>query len=310
MRFRFSHLIAVILCCVFAVESAAQQVEFQRQPGRVVITVDDEPVATYVYEDTEIPRPYFAHVRAPNGRQVTRNHPPVDGADRSDHATMHPGIWLAFGDIDGADFWRNKARIVHMGFEQEPRGGHGSGSFVEKKHYLREDGSLVCRETFRCSFFVRQGGYLLSWDSTFHSDNEFAFGDQEEMGLGFRVATALSEVEGGKLSDSEGRTGADQIWSHPARWCDYSGLIDGERIGMTVMCHPDNFRPSWLHARDYGFVAANPFGRKAMNKGDVSKVTVRPGDQLRLRYAVWIHSADADAPTSIESAYAEYAGAK
>ena len=32
--------------------------------------------------------------------------------DLDDHPTMHPGLWLAFGDINGADFWRNKGRVL------------------------------------------------------------------------------------------------------------------------------------------------------------------------------------------------------
>jgi hypothetical protein len=48
-----------------------------------------------------------------------------------------------------------------------------------------------------------------------------------------------------------------------------------------------------MHARDYGFVAANPFGRKAMKKGTASKVVVNPGETLHLQYAIWIHSSTA-----------------
>ncbi|MFG0335475.1 MAG: DUF6807 family protein, partial [Maioricimonas sp. JB049] len=273
---------------------------------RLVITLGNVPFAEYVYRDEQIPRPYFAHVNAPGGLQVTRNHPPVAGTDRTDHAGMHPGIWLAFGDLDGADFWRNKARIEHVRFIEPPAGSTASGTFVEEKRYLRDDGSEICRERFRCMIIPRPHGRLLVWDSTFTGKRSFAFGDQEEMGLGMRVATPLSEVEGGRLRDSEGRTRASLIWSHSARWCDYSGAIDGQPAGMTLMSHPDNFRESWLHARNYGFVAANPFGRKAMNKGPLSSITVEPGASLRLRFAVWIHSGDGGEPESIEAAFAEF----
>ena len=56
------------------------------------------------------------------------------------------------------------------------------------------------------------------------------------------------------------------------------------------MCHPANFRPSWFHARDYGLLLANPFGRKAFGKGDASKVVVKRGGTLRLRYGVLLHA--------------------
>jgi len=72
------------------------------------------------------------------------------------------------------------------------------------------------------------------------------------------------------------------------------------------MCHPGNFRPSWFHARDYGLLLANAFGRKAFDKGPTSKVTVKPGESLRLRYAVLLHAGAADSQPDLKAAYADY----
>ena len=126
------------------------------------------------------------------------------------------------------------------------------------------------------------------------------------MGLGFRVTTPITVSNGGTMRDSQGRKNGDGIWGKTADWCDYSGTVDGRRIGMTLMCHPKNFRPSWMHARDYGFIAANPFGRKAFTKGAPSKVVVEPGEKFRLRYGVWIHDGPPDAPPDLEAAYKTY----
>ena len=70
------------------------------------------------------------------------------------------------------------------------------------------------------------------------------------------------------------------------------------------MCHPGNFRESWMHARDYGLLAANPFGRQAMQKGGASKTLVEPGETFRLRYGVWIHGDVL--PSEIELVYRDY----
>ena len=53
---------------------------------------------------------------SPCGLKATRNHPPVAGVDAPNHDTMHPGLWLAFGDISGTGCWRNKGRIQHVRF--------------------------------------------------------------------------------------------------------------------------------------------------------------------------------------------------
>jgi len=243
----------LLLAFSFATSALAQEsvkpkstdrIQIEQSDGELIIRVDDQAVATYVYNDPNILRPYFAHVKTLDGIQATRNHPPIKGVDRTDHDTMHPGIWLAFGDLDGVDFWRNKAQVVHRTFVGKPKSEATHASFAEEKRYLRLDGSLVCKERFNCGIPLVEHGFLLTWDSTFHSDDEFYFGDQEEMGLGLRVATPISEKENGRLTDSEGRAGAEAIWSFAANWCNYGGNIGNKNIGMTLFCHPDNFRTS------------------------------------------------------------------
>jgi hypothetical protein len=281
--------------------SAAEPVGFARSEDRLEIRIGTRPFATYVFRDPKILRPYLAHVRAPDGAQVTRNLPPVAGTDRTDHDTMHPGIWLAFGDLDGADFWRNKGAVEHTEFVENPTAAEGVGRFAVKNRY-RDHDRVVCQEVCRIRIEALEGRTLVVWDSTFSGDQQFAFGDQEEMGLGVRVATPLAVVNGGTLSNADGHKNEKQLWGKPSDWCDYSGLIAGQPAGIMLVPDPKNFRRSWFHARDYGFVAANPFGHKAFTGGEASQVVVRPGESLRLRYAVVVHSGPVDLPAVATSA--------
>lgn len=307
---RFRHIvitIALLTSTTFTPTSSiaeTTQLTFSPSDGQIAIQVNEQHVASYFFEDETISRPFFAHVKTSDGIQVTRNHPPKPG-DSDDHATMHPGIWLAFGDIGGADVWRNKATIKHVEFVQQPASQRNMGSFIEKKRYVRPDGTIVCDEEFRFAILAKEDSYRMDFESTFSGENEFHFGDQEEMGWGVRVATGISQIGGGQLTDSSGRSSAKAIWSNAASWCDYSGVVDGRRVGITVMSHPTNFRDSWWHARDYGLITANPFGRHAMNKGETSRIVVRPGESLKLRFAIDVHGeSDSDA---ITTAYKEYA---
>ncbi len=286
----------------------ASEVSLKQESGKVVVTIGGEIVATYVYADSEIPRPYFAHVHGPGGVQLTRNFPPIEGQDATDHDTMHPGIWMAFGDLNGTDIWRNKGRVVHQRFLQPPTGGIDHGSFAVENRYETAGGQPICQEDCRLTFLVRPLGYLLLWDSTFSSDGEFSFGDQEEMGLGVRMATsiAVTSNQGGRLVDSEGRNGAKEIWGKTADWCDYSGPSGDFHAGITLMPHPDNFRSCWWHARDYGFVAANPFGRSAMGAGAPSKVIVRGDAPLRLRFGLMMYGDSRRRLADPSEAYRDY----
>jgi hypothetical protein len=279
----------------------------QQKPDRVVITDGGRPVATYVFRDDKILRPYFASVHAPGGIQVTRNHPPVPNVDATDHDTMHPGVWLAFGALSGQDFWRNKARIVHVRFVELPAVRAGQITFTAENSLQAANGGEVCKQTSRLTLAARPAGYLLIWEATFRPEQrDMVFGDQEEMGLGIRVATPIAVKQGGTILDALGRRNEREVWGNSADWCDYSGTITGRHAGITTMCDPRNFRPSWLHARDYGALVANPFGQQAFRKGPASKVVVKPGESFRLRYGVLLHAGPKDAAPDLKAAYADF----
>ncbi len=74
-------------------------------------------------------------------------------------------------------------------------------------------------------------------------------------------------------------------------------------MGMAIMPDPKNFRRSWYHARDYGYIAANAFGRDAMKAGDKSTVTVKKGDKFHLGYGVFIYSVPAGLKVDMDHAY-------
>ena len=309
---------STIVCCVVSVATLlaasslnaadAPEVTFTKSADQLAVSVGGKPLATYVFRDAKISRPYFAHLKAPGGTQVSRNHPPVEGKDATDHGNYHPGLWLAFGDISGHDYWRLKARVVHDGFAEEPKGAAGRGSFAVRNKYLSTDGKrTVCIETCRFTFLVRPAAYLILWDSTFTSaDADFYFGDQEEMGLGVRVATPISVRGGGRITNAKGGKNERGTWGKQSAWCDYSGATGGRHVGITLMPHPKNFGPCWFHARDYGFVAANPFGRNAFTRGEKSKVVVKKGQSLRLRWGVLLHSGQRREEPKRGAAYRDY----
>jgi hypothetical protein len=276
-------------------------VRFTQEKDALHIRIGDKPFATYVFRDGKVLRPYFAHVHAPSGKQVTRNHPPVEGKDATDHATMHPGLWLAFGDLDGADFWRNKARVQHVGFVEKPTADKDGGRFVVRNRYVSGE-RTICEEVCRIHLRVRTTGYRIDWTSEFTGPEEFSFGDQEEMGLGVRVATALTVKHGGRILNSDGLQNQKGVWGKQADWCDYGGVLDGQPVGVTLMPDPKNFRRCWFHARDYGVFVANPFGQHAFTRGAKSKIVVRKGETFRLRFGVLIHSGNVD----LAAAYREW----
>jgi len=281
---------------------------FDEPPGQVVIRLGGYPLAAYVYADSNIPRPYFKDLHAPGGIRVTRHHPPRDDVDPNDHADFHPGLWLAFGDIAGEDSWRNRMRVKHIEFVEAPHVLDNQVRFTVRNHYLGPD-RIISDESCRYVFLLRPAGVLLLWDSTFQSDQgTFWFGDQEEMGLGVRVATpiAVRTGQGGRILDSEGRRNEKEIWGKQARWCDYSGPTEGTFAGLMIMPDPTNSHPCRWHVRDYGFVAANPFGRAVFGAGPTSRVMVDRGEPFRLAFGILIHACATEDDIDFSAAYRDY----
>jgi methane monooxygenase PmoA-like len=309
-------LVATSRCVVVTAETNAK-VALVQGDGRIAVVIDGMPIAMYCYKDKATLRPYFAHVRTLDGIQVTRHHPPVQGHDLTDHDTLHPGIWLAFGDINGLDFWRNKAQIKHAKFIEPPKVGSSGGSFTVRNDYVdpNDPSHVVCNETTRYSIVPDDGGYIILWDIRFKSDAPFTFGDQEEMGLGIRMATSLrvgdtgpekAPFGNGTIINSAGAVNEKAMWGDAADWCDFSGTIAGRKVGATICCHPENLRKSRFHARDYGMLTANPFAQGSFGKGGKLQTTVRPGDELRLRYGIFIHSDATSTASNSAAVYQRY----
>jgi hypothetical protein len=184
-----------------------------------------------------------------------------------------------------------------MAFVAEPKAEGNQATFTVRNEYLASSASgekRIATEVCRHTWMLQEGGILLSLDSELASadpERPLIFGDQEEMGLGIRVASALRVKDaGGTILTSEGKRNEKEAWGKTARWCDYSGVVDGRRVGITLMAHPGNFRESWFHVRDYGLMVANPFAQNAFTGKEKSRLEVKPGEKLRLRFGVWIHS--------------------
>ena len=133
---------------------------------------------------------------------------------------------------------------------------------------------------------------MLRIDAEYRSeDHDFYFGDQEESGLAIRVASPI-RVQGGNgtILNSHGERNGAEVWGKEAKWFDYFGSIEGRQVGIMVLPNPDNPRPSWLHARDYGVVVTNPFPKQPKERREpYVKTWVKQGEPFRLSYAVLIH---------------------
>ena len=145
----------------FSRSAFGKEFGFQEKNDRLCITLDGQPIVDFVFQDDKIRRPYFANARLASGLQVTRNQPPIEGVDAMDHDTMHPGIWLAFGDLSQQDFWRNKGSIEHVRFKATPVFVNGRFLFSTECRLKAGTGESMGLLTNEFTLVARPGGWLL-----------------------------------------------------------------------------------------------------------------------------------------------------
>ena len=129
------------------------------------------------------------------------------------------------------------------------------------------------------------------------------FGDQEEMGLGVRVATELTELKGGLVANSDGVKGAKTVWGNQAAWAAYSRDVAGRIQGVAIFPSASNPNPTWWHSRDYGVIVANGSGKRALPGSADGKLVLKPGDALRLRYDMLLFDTPATVPIDFAAVY-------
>jgi hypothetical protein len=135
LKFLLALAVAAVPLPLRAFDSQSAKVLFKQNDTSLQVVIGDQTIVEYVFKDEQVLRPYFRHLRTLKGQQVTRNSPPIKPEDLDDHATMHPGLWLAFGDLNGADFWRNKGKVKHESFVKGQQEGPGNCSFTVSNTY-------------------------------------------------------------------------------------------------------------------------------------------------------------------------------
>lgn len=311
-----------LLLLIVAIPCAADgyDITVAGSPQRTIVRFDDQPIITAVWNHDDVPRPFFYEAHTQKGTSVLRPFPPdpVRNKDNDDHATYHPGIGLAFGDINGVDFWRNKGQV-----EAVPDGHTGSQGFNDFDQYIfgaeyifrdpDNDDAIVCRADVQHRLIPQESGNFLLMRFIFHAeDAPIVFGDQEEMGLGVRIDTPYTVKFGnGSIRNSEGGENEAGTWGKQAKWCALIGKEGGAEVGVNIMPSPENFRPSWFHARDYGLLVANPFGKKAMtaprdNNVPPDRTVVEKGETFTIEFAVHIFETENGETYDGDSAYKRY----
>ena len=303
----------------FAPAADSSEVSIQAAKDHIDFLVGKDLVTSYRI-GPDAAKPYFWPLNAPNGVPVTRAWPmeKAQPGEQTDHVHQKSG-WFCHGDvipeglelkvrskdanIKGVDFWSETEGhgvivCVKVG---EPEQKDGRARIVTDDEWRTADGVKVLDEKRTISLVLVNGARLLVLESDLHaSEYPITFGDTKEGSMGVRVRTEITEEKGkGKLTNADGKTGEkgdDGVWGRISAWCDDSGPLDGKTAGVAILADPGNPYPSSWHARGYGLLAANPFGRDKAGfpamKGKTDLVKMAKGDHLKFRYGILLHDGD------------------
>jgi Family of unknown function (DUF6807) len=265
------------------------------------ITIGGKLFTSYHY-GTEWVRPFLHPVIGPKDAQVTRGWPVIKAikGEKQDHP-HHKSIWVAHGECDKVDNWSEEeghGYQRHRAFLKKAS-GPVFGQIVAKNDWCNNKGRKQFEEIRDMRFYALPGGIrLFDVAVTFRmTERPVTFRDTKEGGLiSVRVASSMDVPVGGQIENGYGGLNESETWGKSAPWCDYSGKVDGEHVGVAIMDHETNPRyPTGWHVRNYGLMTANCFAwshyrPEAKLKGDMA---FKKGSRTTWRYRLCVHRGNA-----------------
>jgi hypothetical protein len=312
-----------LLSAVMVAAPVFAQVRITSGAHKIGVSIDGQPFTDFYVAGDDVTKPYLWPLRTTTGTYVTRMWP-MEKVDeeaniaKPDHKHQR-GVWFAHESVNGLDFWNNEASYttpnrgkIVLAAPVLMKEGKGSGTITATFDWTDLQGHKVLTETRIMTFYGDKDARRIDFDITLTPAEKVTFGDNKDGAFGVRMRPILQEDKGsGHITNADGLVGEKQLWGKPSNWCDYSGEVRGEEVGIAILDHPDNPRhPVRWHARGYGLFAANPFGVSVFDKSlPKSDLVVEPGQKLRFRYRMVIHTGDVKS-ADISHEWEKYTAAK
>ena len=315
----------LLFTLVIAASILSAQVTIIPEADVVHVTIDGKPFTDFYLKGGESMKPYLHPLRSASGKIVTRHFPMETVAGEPVDHPHQRSLWFAHDNVNGFDFWNNEANYktlkrgrITVEKITGTTNGKNEGTISAVMSWKDPEGNKLLDEarvmTFRKTATLR----MVDMDITVTAATKVTFGDSKDGVLGVRLAASLQEGKNsgrgitdegphtGTIMNAEGQLKEPAVWGKPSNWMDYSGEVEGEKVGVTIFDHPKNSPRARWHVRAYGLFAANPFGSKTFNKENEAKLTeLDAGGTLRLRYRIVIHPGDGKS-AGLEKLWADY----
>lgn len=307
-----------------AAATAFAQVKITPGPEKIAIEINGKPFGDFYIAGQDVTKPYLWPLRAATGTYVTRAWPMENVEEEKDIKKDHQhqrGMWFAIEKVNGLDFWNNEASYktpnrgkIVLEKVVKTTSGKKEGTITAVFDWESLDGHKIMTETRTMTFYAEPDRRTIDVDLTLDPLEKVTIEDSKDSGFGIRLRPVLQEDHGtGHITNADGLTTEKEAWGKPSNWCDYSGEINGEKVGIAILDNPANpGHPVRWHVRAYGLFGANAFGQSVFGtdkNAPKQNITLEPGRKVRYQYRVIIHPGDVK-NADIAAAWAKYSAGK
>lgn len=292
-------------------QADAPELKWVQSDESLQLFAGDELAFSYLFRSGK--KPIIYPLVGPGGVSMSRDYPmkPAPEGGTTDHIHQR-SMWMTHGEVNDIDFWSEGAgsgEIHHREVVSSDIRGP-VGSFTVTADWKTPDGEVLLSENKSIEVRSDAKRRMIDFDIVLTAvADEVHFGDTKEGSFGIRIPDSMmvDRKLGGTIVNAQGDQDKD-AWGKRSRWVDYSGPVEGETVGITILEHPESFgHPCRWHVRSYGLFAANPFGEFHFVGGDQTDgVRIKKGESIRLKYRVVLHGGIEEVGT-IENQWKQFA---
>lgn len=268
---------------------------WQRAEGKSVALLDGDQIVWQFHYAADQTKPYFHPVALPGGPTLTELAP-------ADHP-WHKALWFSWKYINKVNYWeedkkthRPAGRTAWSNVKVDTRDDHTATITMDLSYHTPDAPPVLIEQRVIAISAPDQGGvYRMTWTLKFTAKQDALLDRTPRQGpdgkawggyagLSVRFNNAMTQRECVTAAGPVNFEGGVRAWPHSIG-ADYSGQVDGKRVGIAALDHPDNPRaptPWYLIRSD-----AMTYMNAALLADDA--LPLKAGETLTLNYRVIVH---------------------
>jgi len=278
-------LLIILFLSTFSVR-AQSKVTAEKVGDKIEFRMNGNLFTSYILSEYE-KYPFFFPVNGPSKASVT--------SMRNANYPHHSSLFFGCDKVNGGNYWQEgleRGQILSLHADILETGG--DKAVVENECIWKRPGAEAPIKDMRKITVSAPSPdkFIIDFDITMQMLMDVTIGKTNHSLFSARMDPDLAVINGGTMINAEGNSGEkgkNGTFGKHSAWMDYSGKRMGKIEGMAILQHPSNkWFPSQWFTRDYGFFSPTPMYWPENGKN----ITLKKGDQIKLRYRVIVHSGD------------------